>query len=182
MLTPRGRWPLCWLTNRKGYGTNGQAAADPTHSTDLLLTFCPPRRSLGLRLPGSHSDQPGGTARPLPHPLYEEALLPQGADLLHRLGHRDALLQRCAAAHSRGQCSFSLLPLSKLKPSPKVLTCSRSPGRVQALGFDPKSDNYVEKAVGIFGGFYILFFVEKLLKMALKVDHEVSAFYSSYVI
>lgn len=51
---------------------------------------------------------------------------------------------------------------------------------MQALGFDPKSDDYVEKAVGIFGGFYILFFVEKLLKMALKVDNEVSELIFSF--
>lgn len=51
---------------------------------------------------------------------------------------------------------------------------------MQAMGFDPKSDNYVEKVVGIFGGFYILFFVEKLLKMALKVDNEVSEFIFSF--
>lgn len=43
----------------------------------------------------------------------------------------------------------------------------------QALGFDPKSDNYVHNAVGIFGGFYILYFVEKVLKLALRMDHEV---------
>nr|XP_056711200.1 metal cation symporter ZIP8 [Euleptes europaea] len=45
----------------------------------------------------------------------------------------------------------------------------------EAFGFDPKIDNYVEKAVAIFGGFYILFFVERVLKMILKsytqVDH-----------
>lgn len=61
-------------------------------------------------------------------------------------------------------------------------SCSRSPVRLQALGFDPKSDNYVEKAVGIFGGFYILFFVEKLLKIALKMDHEVSRFVISFTV
>lgn len=44
---------------------------------------------------------------------------------------------------------------------------------LQALGFDPKTDNYVLKAVGIFGGFYLLFFTEKILKMLLKTDHEV---------
>lgn len=43
----------------------------------------------------------------------------------------------------------------------------------QALGFDPKSDNYVANAVGIFGGFYILFFMEKILKMSLGIEHEV---------
>ncbi|KAL2077507.1 hypothetical protein ACEWY4_027011 [Coilia grayii] len=42
----------------------------------------------------------------------------------------------------------------------------------EALGFDPKVDNYTSKAVGIFGGFYLLFFVEKILKMALKTDME----------
>ncbi|XP_056282363.1 metal cation symporter ZIP8 [Pseudoliparis swirei] len=42
----------------------------------------------------------------------------------------------------------------------------------EALGFDPKRDNYVANAVGIFGGFYLLFFVEKILKMALRVDDE----------
>ena len=44
----------------------------------------------------------------------------------------------------------------------------------QALGFDPKVDNYVQNAIGIFGGFYLLFFTEKILKMALGMDHEVS--------
>ncbi|XP_066488439.1 metal cation symporter ZIP8 [Tiliqua scincoides] len=38
----------------------------------------------------------------------------------------------------------------------------------EAFGFDPKIDNYIEKAVAIFGGFYILFFVERILKMILK--------------
>ncbi|XP_026554059.1 zinc transporter ZIP8 [Pseudonaja textilis] len=38
----------------------------------------------------------------------------------------------------------------------------------EAFGFDPKVNNYVEKAVAIFGGFYILFFVERVLKMLLK--------------
>ncbi|XP_041827766.1 metal cation symporter ZIP8 [Melanotaenia boesemani] len=42
----------------------------------------------------------------------------------------------------------------------------------EALGFDPKADNYVANAVGIFGGFYLLFFVEKILKISLRMDHE----------
>ena len=41
------------------------------------------------------------------------------------------------------------------------------------MGFDPKTDNYISKAVGIFGGFYMLFFMEKVLKMLLKTEHEV---------
>ncbi|XP_054999870.1 metal cation symporter ZIP8 isoform X2 [Sorex araneus] len=38
----------------------------------------------------------------------------------------------------------------------------------EAFGFDPKIDNYIEKAVAVFGGFYILFFFERVLKMLLK--------------
>ncbi|XP_074131703.1 metal cation symporter ZIP8 [Sminthopsis crassicaudata] len=38
----------------------------------------------------------------------------------------------------------------------------------EAFGFDPKVDNYIEKAAAVFGGFYILFFVERILKMLLK--------------
>ncbi|XP_009325356.1 PREDICTED: zinc transporter ZIP8 [Pygoscelis adeliae] len=39
----------------------------------------------------------------------------------------------------------------------------------EAFGFDPKVDNYIEKAVAVFGGFYILFFVERILKVILKI-------------
>ncbi|XP_064004476.1 metal cation symporter ZIP8 isoform X3 [Pogoniulus pusillus] len=39
----------------------------------------------------------------------------------------------------------------------------------EAFGFDPKVDNYIEKAVAVFGGFYILFFVERILKLILKI-------------
>ncbi|ELK23245.1 Zinc transporter ZIP8 [Myotis davidii] len=38
----------------------------------------------------------------------------------------------------------------------------------EAFGFNPKTDNYVEKAVAVFGGFYLLFFFERMLKMLLK--------------
>lgn len=38
----------------------------------------------------------------------------------------------------------------------------------EAFGFDPKVDNYIEQAVAVFGGFYILFFVERVLKMILR--------------
>lgn len=77
-----------------------------------------------------------------------------------------------------------LLPFTKKSYFPKVLTyfIGLAIGTLfsnavlqlipEALGFDPKADNYVAKAVGIFGGFYALFFVEKVLKMALRVDHE----------
>ncbi|KAM8938664.1 metal cation symporter ZIP8 [Pelodytes ibericus] len=42
----------------------------------------------------------------------------------------------------------------------------------EAFGFDPKEDDYVTKAVAIFGGFYVLFFVERVLKMILKIYGE----------
>ncbi|XP_075854857.1 metal cation symporter ZIP8 [Microcebus murinus] len=38
----------------------------------------------------------------------------------------------------------------------------------EAFGFNPQVDNYVEKAVAVFGGFYLLFFFERMLKMLLK--------------
>ncbi|XP_034530228.1 metal cation symporter ZIP8 isoform X1 [Notolabrus celidotus] len=77
-----------------------------------------------------------------------------------------------------------LIPFTKKSYFPKVLTyfIGLAIGTLfsnavlqlipEALGFDPKSDNYVANAVGIFGGFYILFFMEKLLKMALGIQHE----------
>ncbi|XP_073339496.1 metal cation symporter ZIP8 [Pagrus major] len=77
-----------------------------------------------------------------------------------------------------------LIPFTKKSYFPKVLTyfIGLAIGTLfsnavlqlipEALGFDPKSDNYLSKAVGIFGGFYLLFFMEKILKMALGVEHE----------
>lgn len=38
----------------------------------------------------------------------------------------------------------------------------------QAFGFDPKEADYVSKSVVVFGGFYLFFFTEKILKMVLK--------------
>uniref|UniRef100_A0A8B9K3E0 Solute carrier family 39 member 8 n=1 Tax=Astyanax mexicanus TaxID=7994 RepID=A0A8B9K3E0_ASTMX len=77
-----------------------------------------------------------------------------------------------------------LIPLTKKPYFPKVLTyfIGLAIGTLfsnaalqlipEALGFDPKADNYILKAVGIFGGFYLLFFTEKVLKMVLKTEHE----------
>nr|DBA28841.1 TPA: hypothetical protein GDO54_009133 [Pyxicephalus adspersus] len=42
----------------------------------------------------------------------------------------------------------------------------------EAFGFDPKHDNYVPKAVAVFGGFYILLFVERILKLSLNIYGE----------
>ncbi|NWZ68269.1 S39A8 protein, partial [Acrocephalus arundinaceus] len=74
-----------------------------------------------------------------------------------------------------------LTPLLKKSYFPKVLTyfVGLAIGTLfsnaifqlipEAFGFDPKVDNYVEKAVAVFGGFYILFFVERILKVILKL-------------
>ncbi|EMP32818.1 Zinc transporter ZIP8 [Chelonia mydas] len=75
---------------------------------------------------------------------------------------------------------FVLTPLLKKPYFPKILTyfVGLAIGTLfsnaifqlipEAFGLDPKTDNYVEKAVAVFGGFYILFFVERILKMILK--------------
>ncbi|XP_043095096.1 metal cation symporter ZIP14 isoform X2 [Puntigrus tetrazona] len=38
----------------------------------------------------------------------------------------------------------------------------------EAFGFDPMEDYYVPKSAVVFGGFYLFFFTEKILKMILK--------------
>lgn len=77
-----------------------------------------------------------------------------------------------------------LIPFTKKPYFPKVLTYfiglaigtlfSNSVLQLipEALGFDPKADNYIMKAIGILVGFYLLFFTEKILKMILKTDQE----------
>ncbi|XP_043918052.1 metal cation symporter ZIP8 [Protopterus annectens] len=40
----------------------------------------------------------------------------------------------------------------------------------EAFGFDPRNDGYILKSVAIFGGFYLLFFTERILKISLKAD------------
>ncbi|KAL0969549.1 hypothetical protein UPYG_G00228770 [Umbra pygmaea] len=79
---------------------------------------------------------------------------------------------------------LALIPLTKKAYFPKVLTyfIGLAIGTLfsnavlqlipEALGFDPRSDDYILKAIGIFGGFYLLFFTENVLKMALKTRPE----------
>ncbi|KAM6954513.1 metal cation symporter ZIP14 [Aplochiton taeniatus] len=43
----------------------------------------------------------------------------------------------------------------------------------EAFGFDPMVDFYVSKSTMVFGGFYLFFFTEKVLKMLLKHKHGV---------
>ncbi|XP_049619214.1 metal cation symporter ZIP14 isoform X1 [Syngnathus scovelli] len=42
----------------------------------------------------------------------------------------------------------------------------------EAFGFDPMVDFYASKSAVVFGGFYLFFFTEKILKMLLKQKHE----------
>ncbi|KAM6400514.1 metal cation symporter ZIP8 isoform 2-T3 [Pluvialis apricaria] len=77
-----------------------------------------------------------------------------------------------------------LTPLLKKSYFPKVLTyfVGLAIGTLfsnaifqlipEAFGFDPKVANYIEKAVAVFGGFYILFFVERILKVILKIYNQ----------
>uniref|UniRef100_A0A3Q2YSD4 Metal cation symporter ZIP14 n=1 Tax=Hippocampus comes TaxID=109280 RepID=A0A3Q2YSD4_HIPCM len=44
----------------------------------------------------------------------------------------------------------------------------------EALGFDPMVDFYASKSAVVFGGFYLFFFTEKILKMLLKQKDTVS--------
>ncbi|KAK9963401.1 hypothetical protein ABG768_006588 [Culter alburnus] len=79
---------------------------------------------------------------------------------------------------------LTLVPVTKKPYFPKVLTyfIGLAVGTLfsnaalqlipEAFGFDPKADGYVFQAVGIFGGFYALYFTEKILRMVLKPDHE----------
>lgn len=47
----------------------------------------------------------------------------------------------------------------------RALICPFCP---QAFGFNPQEDYYVSKSAVVFGGFYLFFFTEKILKMLLK--------------
>lgn len=138
------------------------------------LSTCVPD-SVGLWVSGGHLDQPGVPARSPADPLHQEVLFPQSADILYWPGHWDAVLQRRASAHTRGERGNALKTFLALRIGQHCILIILL-WNLQALGFDPKSDNYVANAVGIFGGFYILFFMEKLLKMALRVDQEVNTF------
>ncbi|KAJ7988878.1 hypothetical protein DPEC_G00313760 [Dallia pectoralis] len=79
---------------------------------------------------------------------------------------------------------LTLIPFTKKPYFPKVLTyfIGLAIGTLfsnavlqlipEALGFDPRADNYILNAIGIFGGFYLLFVTENILKMLLKTKPE----------
>uniref|UniRef100_A0A3B3DAI3 Metal cation symporter ZIP14 n=1 Tax=Oryzias melastigma TaxID=30732 RepID=A0A3B3DAI3_ORYME len=50
----------------------------------------------------------------------------------------------------------------------------------EAFGFDPLVDFYVSKSAVVFGGFYLFFFTEKVLKVLLKQKRVVSSSHSHF--
>lgn len=54
-----------------------------------------------------------------------------------------------------------------------LLILSGVPSCLQAFGFNPQEDYYVSKSAVVFGGFYLFFFTEKILKMLLKQKDQV---------
>ncbi|XP_053434797.1 metal cation symporter ZIP14 isoform X2 [Nycticebus coucang] len=50
----------------------------------------------------------------------------------------------------------------------------------EAFGFNPMEDYYVSKSAVVFGGFYLFFFTEKILKMLLKQKNEHHQGHSHY--
>uniref|UniRef100_A0A2K6FBT1 Metal cation symporter ZIP14 n=1 Tax=Propithecus coquereli TaxID=379532 RepID=A0A2K6FBT1_PROCO len=50
----------------------------------------------------------------------------------------------------------------------------------EAFGFNPLEDYYVSKSAVVFGGFYLFFFTEKILKMLLKQKNEQHQGHSHY--
>ncbi|XP_005992633.1 metal cation symporter ZIP14 [Latimeria chalumnae] len=50
----------------------------------------------------------------------------------------------------------------------------------EAFGFNPLEDYYVSKSAVVFGGFYLFFFVEKILKMVLKQKDQNGPGHSHY--
>lgn len=68
--------------------------------------------------------------------------------------------------HPRGKGRWRTLP----GPAPHPFPC---PLLLQAFGFNPQEDYYVSKSAVVFGGFYLFFFTEKILKMVLKQKDQV---------
>ena len=91
---------LSCVFQQLGHGGLATAACTLQCFCLTVYSWCP--YSVGLWVSGGHCDQPGVAARPLPDPLHQEVVFPQSADLLHRPGHRDSLLQCRASAHTRG--------------------------------------------------------------------------------
>lgn len=91
------------ICSHKRFGATFGKNTEKLKHCDVVINNYPVfPHSLGLWLSGRHCDQPVISAWSPAHPLYQEALFPQSADLLRWPGHRDALLQRCASAHTRG--------------------------------------------------------------------------------
>ncbi|KAB1282113.1 Zinc transporter ZIP8 [Camelus dromedarius] len=87
----------------------------------------------------------------------------------HPCGDRPKHKTKPSLSEGRVGCAVCLLYAAGLCCLPECSLHWGSLGASKgAFGFNPKIDNYVEKAVAVFGGFYILFFFERMLKMLLK--------------
>ncbi|XP_024293929.1 metal cation symporter ZIP14 isoform X3 [Oncorhynchus tshawytscha] len=151
-------------------------------SVGFLYSECNPGQCLL-----SHRCVPGS-------PHEDESHAP-GARLFHRPVHRDALLHRCVPALARvwgygflcvtfiSLCSLvgaSVVPFMRKTFYKRLLLyfIALAIGTLysnalfqlipEAFGFNPMVDNYVSKSTVVFGGFYLFFFTEKVLKMLLK--------------
>ncbi|XP_037114960.1 metal cation symporter ZIP14 isoform X3 [Syngnathus acus] len=155
--------------------------------------------SVGLFFPECVCGQRLRPHRSLHGARDEDAIHEARLHLFHRAGHRHALLHRrpAAAAGVWGYgflcvtlislCSLvgaSVVPFMKKTFYKRLLLyfIALAIGTLysnalfqlipEAFGFDPMVDFYASKSAVVFGGFYLFFFTEKILKMLLKQKHE----------
>ncbi|XP_063130371.1 metal cation symporter ZIP14 isoform X2 [Rattus norvegicus] len=87
----------------------------------------------------------------------------------------DLVLGRVNSRSSAPPFSSSWIPGLAPQKTRRIRKMSRqrrgSQAPLKAFGFNPQ-DNYVSKSAVVFGGFYLFFFTEKILKMLLKQKNE----------
>ncbi|KTF90426.1 hypothetical protein cypCar_00025489 [Cyprinus carpio] len=119
-------------------------------STAILQLL--PEVHVGVWVPVCDRDISVFTGRGECGSLHEENLLQAVAAVLHSPGHWYSVLQRTLSTNPRGRAD----------------TCATQYMIFRAFGFNPMEDYYVSKSAVVFGGFYLFFFTEKILKMILK--------------
>ncbi|XP_019908263.1 metal cation symporter ZIP14 isoform X3 [Esox lucius] len=166
----------------------------PLHPS-VCVTLPPSNNSLGFLISERDPGQRLLSHRCLPGSPHEDAPHAPGPRLLHRPFHRHTLLHRCVPAPARvwgygflcvtliSLCSLvgaSVVPFMRKTFYKRLLLyfIALAIGTLysnalfqlipEAFGFDPMVDNYVSKSTVVFGGFYLFFFTEKVLKMLLK--------------
>ncbi|XP_062237780.1 metal cation symporter ZIP14 isoform X3 [Platichthys flesus] len=151
--------------------------------------------SVGLLFPECDADQCLLPHRSPQRASVEDALYETRHRLFHRSCHRHAVLHRHPAAPARvwgyGILSVTLISLCSLVGASVVPFMKKTFYKrlllyfialaigtlysnalfqliPEAFGFDPMVDFYVSKSAVVFGGFYLFFFVEKVLRVLLK--------------